>query len=410
MVLLRHARVVGADVVLAGAMVDILVAGGRVVALEESLDVSGVALDTVDLEGRWVVPGLVDAPVHLTGGGGEAGCRTRVPRVPVSALVAGGVTTAVGVLGTDGVTRTPRDLVACALALREEGLSAWCYTGSYAVPVVTLTGSVKDDIVFVDPIIGVGELAISDHRSSQPSFEELLRIASDAYVAGLTANKSGLVHLHLGDGPRGLELVRRALEVSEIPSRVWHPTHLNRNRGLWDEAKSLARGVSPGAGGAWVPYFDVTAFADEGEAEPDPDTVGAAHAVLDWLDAGLPAERLTLSSDGGGCLPTFDADGRMLRMDVGSVSTLGATLRALVSSGLPLERAAPFVTANPARVLGLDLVERGRKGHIAVGGDADLLVLDEALAPWAVMARGRWMMEGGALTVRGTFDDHRSTT
>src|SRR5205085_7564452 len=136
----------------------------------------------------------------------------------------------VGLLGTDGATRTIRDLVGRTLGLREEGISAWCYTGNYQVPVQTLTGSVRDDIVFIDPIIGVGELAISDHRSSQPTLDELLRVASDVHVAGMMSGKAGVLHLHLGDGPRGLELVRRALDGSELPPRVFHPTHVNRQR------------------------------------------------------------------------------------------------------------------------------------------------------------------------------------
>ena len=52
-------------------------------------------------------------------------------------------------------------------------------------------------------MIGIGELALSDHRSSQPTRDELLRIASDAHVAGMISGKAGIVHLHLGDGERG---------------------------------------------------------------------------------------------------------------------------------------------------------------------------------------------------------------
>ncbi len=372
---------------------DILVGGSTILAIGDleadtrGLRASGV-LDEVDLEGRHLLPGLVDAHVHLTGGGGEGGFRSRVPRVELNHLVSHGVTTAVGVLGTDGATRTMRDLVASAYALREEGLSAYCYTGNYAVPVLTLTGSVKDDVVFVDPILGVGELAISDHRSSQPTFEELLRVASDAYVGGLTAQKAGVMHLHLGDGPRGLELVRRALAETELPARIWQPTHLNRNRSLWAEAKALARSQKP-------PFFDVTAFPPD----DDPETLLAADAIVDWLETGLPSDRLSVSSDGGGCLPVFE-DGRLVGMGVGSSSTLLETLRALVLRGIDLGLAASFMTANPARVLNLH-----RKGRLGVGQDADLLVLDEALRPWLVMANGRIMLAEGRVTStgRGTF-------
>src|SRR5690606_19485679 len=111
-------------------------AGGRVAALGPGLAAAMSSAVTagvcarVDLEGRLVAPGLVDSHVHLTGGGGEAGFATRVPRVMLSALTSAGVTTVVGVLGTDGATRTVRDLVGATLGLREEGLSAWCYTGN----------------------------------------------------------------------------------------------------------------------------------------------------------------------------------------------------------------------------------------------------------------------------------------
>ncbi|HEU5305277.1 MAG TPA: hypothetical protein VFU40_11580, partial [Gemmatimonadales bacterium] len=138
-----------------------------------------------DLEGRCVIPGFVDCHVHLTGGGGEAGPNSRVPPLALSRLTTGGVTTAVGVLGTDDVVRTPAELVTTARGLTAEGMSAYCYTGGYHVPPVTVTGSVRGDIVLVDLILGVGEVAISDHRSSQPTLDELLRVAGDAHVGGL---------------------------------------------------------------------------------------------------------------------------------------------------------------------------------------------------------------------------------
>jgi len=395
---LRHGRVYGPAPLGAGphGLVDLLVANGRIAAIGADLQPVGLGCETIELDGRTVIPGLVDAHVHLTGGGGEAGFRTRVPRVEVSALASHGVTSVVGVLGTDGVTRTMRDLVASAYAIREEGLSAWCYTGNYALPVLTLTGSVRDDLVFVDPVVGVGELALSDHRSSQPTLDELLRVASDVYVAGLTAAKPGVMHLHLGDGARGLDLVRRALQTTELPARLWHPTHLNRNRRLWAEAKDLARAPRP-------PFFDVTAFP----ADDDPDTLSAAEAVLDWVASGLPLERLTVSSDGGGCLPSFDHDGRMVAMGVGSCATLLETLRALVAAGMTLAQALPLFTSQPASVLGLRggvAGEAGLKGRIALGADADLVVLDADLRPCHVFARGRAFVRDGGIVRGGTFE------
>ena len=187
------------------------------------------------------IPGLIDGHVHVTGGGGEAGFRTRVPPVPLSRFTSAGITTVVGLLGTDDVARGPGELLATLYALREEGLNAYGYAGGYHVPPATLTGSVRGDLVFVEALIGIGEVAISDHRSSQPTLDELLRIASECHVAGVMTGKAGILHLHLGDGARGLELVREALSTSELPARVFNPTHVNRRRALFDEALDLAR-------------------------------------------------------------------------------------------------------------------------------------------------------------------------
>ncbi len=339
-----------------------------------------------DLGGRRVIPGLVDGHVHLTGGGGEAGPETRVPPVALSRLTLGGVTTAVGVLGTDDAIRTPAELVTVARGLVAEGLTAYCLTGGYHVPPATVTGDVRRDLVLIDLVLGVGELAISDHRSSQPTLDELLRVAGDAHVGGLMSGKAGIVHLHLGDGERGLGLVRDALERSEIPAPVFNPTHVNRRKALFEEAAALARRGCT---------LDITAFpVREGE-----DAWSAADALGRYLDAGLPADRVTVSSDGGGCLPTFDAEGRVASMEVGDPASVAGTLRELLAGGRPLERVLPAFTSNPARHLMLS-----RKGRLAAGADADLVVLDEAGGVADVMARGRWHVQEGRPVVRGTFE------
>ena len=368
---------------------DLLIADRKIAAIAESLPrlPAGIEHEDIDLDGRRLTPGLIDAHVHLIGGGGEAGPSTRVPPVQLSQLTTAGITTVVGVLGTDGTTRTVGDLVARTLGLREEGLGAHCYTGSYQVPVPTLTGSVRGDIVYIDPIIGVGELALSDHRSSQPTLDELLRVASDAHVAGMISGKAGIVHLHMGDGDRGLDLVRRALEHSEIPARVLQPTHINRKRKLFDEACALAS-----RGG----YLDVTAFPEE----DDPgDSLYAAEAIARWLRADLPADRLTCSSDGLGCMPVFDGHGHICAMDVGRPRTLLVAIGQLLAEGLPLERFLPVFTRNVA-----ELLRWPHKGRITAGADADLLVMSHTGQLDAVLACGSWLVRDGQPVVFGRFE------
>ena len=366
---------------------DLLVAGERIVWVGR--DAAPIPrpyeVRETDLGGRRVIPGLVDGHVHLTGGGGEAGPHTRVPPQTLSGFTLGGVTSAIGVLGTDDAIRTPAELVTVAQGLVAEGLSAWCHVGGYHLPPATITGSVRRDIVLIDRVLGVGEVAISDHRGSQPTLDELLRVAADAHVGGLMSGKAGIVHLHVGDGPRGLDLIWRALDQSEIPARVYNPTHVNRRGRLFEEALAIAdRGCT----------IDLTA------APPtDADEVSAADGLVRYLDAGLPPERITVSSDGGGCLPSFDREGRVAGMEVGRLDAPAATLRALLAAGQPLERVLPAFTSNPARLLRLS-----RKGRLGPGSDADLVVLDDAGAPAEVMALGRWHVRGGRAVVRGMFD------
>jgi beta-aspartyl-dipeptidase (metallo-type) len=368
-------------------VVDVLLGGGQVLAIGPSLSAgpAGWPVEEIDCAGCWLVPGFIDAHTHLAGGGGEGGARTRVPPVVLTDLTLAGVTTAVGLLGTDCRTRSVAELLACARGLSELGLTALVWTGGYEVPPRTLMGSVRDDLVHVDRIIGIGEMAISDHRSSQPTFDEFLRLAADAHVSGMMTGKAGTLHLHLGDGARGLDMVRRALDETELPARTFQPTHCNRNRRLWQEAKSLAwRGVP----------IDVTAF------EADADAPSGGQAIAEWYAEGLPAERLTLSSDGGGCLPTFDADGVLLRMEVGASRALLQSIVEAVTLGVPLEFALATVTLNVARQLRLP-----SKGRLAVGADADCVVLDRDLRVREVFALGRPMVRASRAVRWGPFEE-----
>jgi beta-aspartyl-dipeptidase (metallo-type) len=367
---------------------NVLVGGGKVLWIgEEELDLpDALEVRVANLEGLRLVPGLVDSHAHVIGGGGEAGYASRVPAVGVSRFTLAGITSVVGLLGTDDCVRTTGQLVAGARALCEEGLSAWGWTGGYHLPPTTLTGSVRGDIVHVDRILGFGELALSDHRSSQPTLDELLRIASECHVGGLMTGKAGVLHMHMGDGARGFALLREALEQAELPPRVYHPTHVNRRRALFEEALELVEdGVT----------IDITAFpVEDGE-----DAWSAPDALTRYLEDELEPTRVTVSSDAGGCLPHFDEHGRIDRWGVGEPASMSEALREMLVRGWPLESVLPAFTSNVASLLKL-----AGKGRIAVGGDADLVVLDGEHRVRDVMARGVWHVRRGQALLKGRFE------
>jgi len=347
---------------------DILVVSGKIVFISAGIEKPCWVEEEFDCQGQYLIPGLIDLHVHLLGGGGEAGPVSRLPEVTFADLARSGITTCVGCLGTDDVTRHLEDLLAKARALQARGISAYMYTGSYQIPPVTLCGSVRRDLVLIPEVVGVGEIAISDHRSSQPTLEEFVRVAADARVGGMLAGKRGLVHIHVGSAPSGLELLRQAVKTTPIPVTQFHPTHVNRTSQLLQEA---LRWIEIGG------TVDLTVPSKTLTWE----FVNAVKQLLE-VDAGW--EHFTFSSDGGGSMPIFDELGRLTGYASGDVGALWEALKALVEEGFPLESVLRPVTVNPANVIGL-----GSKGEISLGKDGDFVVLDEKLRIVATIAKGR---------------------
>jgi beta-aspartyl-dipeptidase (metallo-type) len=368
---------------------DILLAGNKIMAVFEpgSVRLEGLPVEVVEASGRMVCPGLVDPHVHILGGGGEGGPPTRAPEIHLEDIIASGVTTVIGCLGTDGITRHPASLLAKARALDAEGVTTYIFSGSYEVPPRTLTGGVRSDLVLIDKVIGAGEIAISDHRSSQPTFEEIARLAAECRVGGMLGGKAGVLHLHLGDGPRRLDMLFRLIRETEIPATQVIPTHVNRNRELLEDAVRWAL-----EGGS----FDLTVGADpDGQST----NVSIADAVAFCRQKNVPIGRITVSSDSNGSLPVFDRGGELVGLTIASQKDfLGNFQTLLRTKAVSTEDAIRLFSTNAA-----SLYKLPGKGEVRSGGDADLIVLDENSELRDVFARGRRMMSEGRLLARGTF-------
>lgn len=359
---------------------DILICNEKIVNVGKKLQIRYEDLRVLDGEGMFAVPGFIDQHVHVTGGGGEGSFRTRVPELKLSDCVKAGVTTVLGLLGTDGLTRSVENLVAKTKALNEEGITAYCLTGSYGYPPITLTGNLKKDVAFIQEVLGV-KVAISDHRSSHMTKEEFTRVASDVRVASLMSGKPGLIVCHLGNGKRGLGPIFDVLDDTELP--IWHfrPTHAQKVR-----EDAIAFGKRGG-------YVDYTAGARG---------TGTAKSVVGAIEAGIPAHLITVSTDSNGSQPRWNEKNEMVGITAAGMDTLLATLKALVfEAEMPLSKALGFITSNVASALGLE----SKKGALKRGFDADILLLDEKLNLRTVLSRGQVMMRGGEVEVKGTFEN-----
>ncbi len=368
---------------------DVLLAGKEIIAIEDTIELpSGLPCEVVDASGLKLTPGFIDAHVHIAGAGGEGGPATRTPELQLSMLIKAGVTTVIGCLGTDGMTRSVESVLMKAKGLKDEGVSAWIYTGAYQVPTPTITGDVGKDIALIEEVIGVGEVAISDHRSSCPTTNELIRITEHARVGGMLGGKAGIINMHMGDAKNPFQPIHDAVAQSELNYKQFYPTHCNRNDYIFEDAKEYGKNGWVDLTTSSYPYFP------QYEIKP-------SKAIKLLLDAGVPIEHITFTSDACGSLPDFDPEtGDLRQLEMGLPdANLREIVDAVKEEKIPLETALKVVTSNPANALKLK-----QKGNIAVGRDADVLLLDADLKLHSVIARGVFMMKEYTLLKKGSYE------
>lgn len=360
---------------------DIFLAGGKIVAMAEKLDVTLPDLEVIDAAGYIVAPGLVDQHIHITGGGGEGGWHSRCPELVFSELVKAGVTTFLGVSGTDSMTRSVENLLAKVRGLKNEGASGWMWTSNYAYPVTTVTKDVRTDMLAIPEVLGV-KIALGDHRSSFPNQHEIMQILADVRVSGMLTGKTGFLHVHLGDFPYSFDIFDECV-AQGMPIKHIRPTHVARHPEVFRRACEFAK-----KGG----FIDITTGGGNYMGS-------AADAVRAALADGVPFDRITLSSDGHGSMPRFNEAGEMVGLGIGSIMCDIETIRELKDE-LGVEKALTPMTKTVAGALGLET-----KGGIAVGKDADILFLTKDLDIDWVFMMGKVAMRKGEVVMKGAFEE-----
>ncbi len=367
---------------------DVLILGQEIAAVGPGLAApTGIGDgEVLDVTGRILLPGLIDCHIHVMGASGLGGPTTRSTDLQIERIAGVGVTTVVSPLGADSLSRSIPSLLARATALECEGISAYCYTGGWWNPVPTLSGNPQADVAYVDRILGV-KVAISEPMAPAYSVEELCRLAHAAWTGGRLAAKSAVLHVHAGDLPEGLTPVREVQRRTGIPADRLVVTHVNRNPDLWRQAVEYAK-----AGGS----IDLTVMQRPQTGHPH--ALPADQAIRQALAGGVPAARMTLSSDSGVPYPHVDSEGRVTGLYMAGPDAILETVRELVGDGLGWGQAVAFATKHGADLLGLK-----RKGQLTAGRDADMLVLDTSGRLERVYARGRLLVRDGAPAVRGPY-------
>ena len=361
---------------------DILISNGKVVAIDDEIVNHSVFSKVWDAKGAITTPGFIDQHIHVIGAGGKHGFASMTPQLHLGDLINCGTTTVVGLLGTDGSTRSIKTLFSKTQALNQEGITAYMYTGYYGLDKVYLMNSLQEDMIYIDSVIGC-KIAISDIRSSYPSALELLRLLRNVRVGGMLAGKKGILHLHLGALSSKMDLLFEIIENYEFPIEHISPTHVGRTKELFDQAITFAK-----MGG----MIDITTGASK---YTDP-----YKSVLYALDNNVSTDNITFSSDGNAGLDKLDKNNNLVGFKSAPFDkNFEEVINLHKLGGVPLEDALKLITSNPAKNLGLK-----NKGEVKVNSDADLCFLNSDLKLNTVIANGKFMMQDGELVVKGSFE------
>ncbi|KZN99039.1 beta-aspartyl-peptidase [Pseudobacillus badius] len=367
---------------------DVLIAGDKIAEIANDIAISGVDVEVIDGKNTICIPGLIDRHVHITGGGGEGGFSSSTPEVQLGSLASKGISTVVGLLGTNDIGRSIKNLLSKAKALREEGINAYILTGGYGYPPNTFTGDVREDIMFFQEVLGL-KLAIEDHRSSYITKEEMKRLAAHVRVASMLSGKKGFIHLHMGTGRNHYDTLYEILSETNLPISLFSPTHINRSEDLLEASIEYAH-----RGGLVDLTSNITLKGSRGRLSP-------AQALKYLLDKGVAIDQITVSSDANGSMPVFNEAGELKGLEVAGFQPTLDALKELVSErGLSVEEALKPFTVTPAKGLGL----YPARGVLQEGSYADIVLMDEEMGIRNMFVNGMQFIKEYELVRKGTFE------
>jgi len=335
--------------------------------------------------GKTIVPGFVD--VHIHGAGGHDVMEgTREALEIISATVAARGTTSLVATTVTASEKETRESVA--------GIAHFILnTSQYA------TRELSAEILgihFEGPFISPARRGVHPAKwIAAPSVELLEQFLRKA-------RGTALILTLAPELPGALELISAARKAGLVVS-------LGHTDATYEQAQAA---IEKGASHAAHVYNAMRPFSHRGtgvigavltspkvSAELIADGVHVDEAAMRMLFELKTPERVILVSDGMSATGMPDGKYQLGMFEVkvsggvarnaegklaGSTLTLDRALRNMVAMGVPLSSALRMVTANPARQVGLG----ARKGTLAAGADADLVLLDEKLEVAGVMTRG----------------------
>lgn len=373
------------DGILNNKKVDILIIDNKITTIG-NLDENQIKkllksdFDIINAKDKYIIPGFIDNHVHITGGGGESGFESRVPEISLSDISKYGVTSLVGVLGTDSITRTVENLVAKTKALNNEGLTVFCLTGAYEYPSPTITGSVQKDIAYINEIIGC-KIAISDHRCYNPNKDDLIKLLSQIRVASLVANKPGILNIHMGWGKGNMDVLFEILNETNIPAKHIRPTHITNNERVFEQAVELCKMNT---------FCDITASKDHEKT---------AFYINKSKELGID-DNITISSDSNGSCPIW-VNNECKGITKSTMSgILGYIIILVKKYNYTLEEAIKYVTVNAAKALNLN-----NKGSITENYDADVNIINEDLEIDTVISKGKILVKDKKIVKKGYYEE-----